>query len=155
MQLCECENSIHLLSYSEKTEWRKRIWKKQRALVYSKGLQLHRICILLYKSLNELSLWFENHIYSDKSALCIDMLPCNTILSSDLTTLIAQTSFYILIGESEVALLAASATAGISEFCSHVDFPIRGDLCHASDRQVPKAVSIQSQLKVLSRTEKN
>ena len=87
---------------------------KQRALVYSKGLQLHRICILLYNSLNELSLRFENHIHSEESALCIDMLPCNTILSSDLTTLIAQTSFYILIGEHEVAVQAAPATAEIS-----------------------------------------
>lgn len=54
------------------------------------------------------------------------MLPCNTILSSDLTTLIAQTSFYILTRESEVALQAASATAETSEFCSHVDLPTGG-----------------------------
>ena len=84
------------------------------------------------------------------------MLPCNTILSSDLTTLIAQTSFYILTRESEVALQAASATAETSEFCSHVDLPTGGGgLCHASDSQVPKAGSIQNQLKLLSRVEKN
>lgn len=81
--------TVCLLSHNEKTERRTKILKKYRALVYSKGLQLWRICIFLYDILSEISLRFKNHIHSEESALCIDMLPHNTISSSDLTTLTA------------------------------------------------------------------
>lgn len=66
--------------------------------------------------------------FAVRKVLCVLICSPNTIFSSDLTTFIAQTSFYILFGECEVALQAASATARISEFCSHVDLPI-GVVC--------------------------
>lgn len=106
--------------------------------------RVYRICIFFYNSLNAFSLRFENHINSEESALCVDMLSRNTILSSVLTTLIAQTSFYILIGDSEIGLQAASAAAESFEHCSHVQLPNRRDLCHANVREAPKSTHIQS-----------
>lgn len=91
-------------------------------------IRVYIICILSYNNLNAFSLRFENCIHSEESALCIDMLTCNTILSSCLAILIAQTSFYILIGNSEIGLQAASAAAEIFECCSHVQLPNRRGL---------------------------
>lgn len=130
---------------------KKKVRKKERAVaVQLESTVTHNLYLTIYK-MNELSLRFENHIQSEESALCTDMFPYNTIVSRGLTILVAQTSFYILIGEhKEVAFQAASATAGRSEFCSHGGLPCRAALCPASNRQVPKAARVQSQIDILS-----
>lgn len=65
------------------------------------------------------------------------MLSCNTILSSCLTTLIAQTSFYILTGDSEIGLQAAPAIAEILLVVAMHNFQI--GVAYA-----PKSTHIQS-----------
>lgn len=96
-------------SFSQSEKGRDEKFERNRGHSYI--ARVYRICIFFYNSPNAFSLRFENHINSEESALCVDMLSRNTILSSVLTTLIAQTSFYILIGDSEIGLQAASGAA--------------------------------------------
>lgn len=145
--------AVRLLSTLRKWngEKKKKEEINKRAVAVQLGsIVTHNLYLTIYK-MNELSLRFENHIQSEESALCTDMFPYNTIVSRGLTILVAQTSFYILIGEyKEVAFQAASTTADRSEVCSHGGLLCRAALCPASNRQVPKAARVQSQIDILS-----